>query len=318
MRDFASIDKVPLREIWPNEARDFTPWLAENIDELGDALGLELELVEREAAVGDFSLDLLAKDLGTSQMVIVENQIAPTDHDHLGKLLTYAAGFDASIVVWVAEHIREEHRQALEWLNQRTDSATQFFGVITEVLRIDGSRPALNFKPIVFPNEWRKSKKSAGQPAASEKGEKYRMYFQRLIDKLREEYKFTGARVGQAQNWYSFASGIAGITYGANFAMGNRARTEIYIDTGDCDRNKQLFDVLRSEATALEHAFGSSLDWERMDSKRGSRIAVYRDGAIDCPDSELEEILAWHTENLLTFKRVFGERVKQELANNFD
>jgi len=305
MVEFGELKKVSLREIWPNEATVFTPWLASNIESLGDALGLELELTEKEASVGDFSLDLLAQDLGSSQPVIIENQLTQTDHDHLGKLLTYAAGFNASIVVWVSESIRDEHRQALEWLNQRTDIETQFFGVVIEVLKIDESKPAFNFKPVVFPNEWQKSKKGSTSSNVSSKGERYRAYFQSLIDELREDHRFTGAKAGQPQSWYSFSTGVKGILYGANFALGGKARTEIYIDQGDYDKNKKLFDTLKNESAEIENKYGASFVWERLDDKRSCRIALYCDGTIDASDNELEQLRKWHIENLLKLKEMF-------------
>ncbi|MCP5061939.1 MAG: DUF4268 domain-containing protein [Ignavibacteriae bacterium] len=305
MSKFGELKNVPLRKLWPNEASDFIPWLASNIEALGKALGLELELMEREASVGDFSLDLLAKDLGTSRMAIIENQLTQTDHDHLGKLLTYAAGFIASIVIWVSESIREEHRQALEWLNQRTDTETQFFGVVAEVLQIDDSKPAYNFKPVVFPNEWQKLKKQKTSSNISSKGEKYRIYFQSLIDELRKKYKFTGAKAGQPQSWYSFSSGIKGIQYSANFALGGKARTEIYIDQGDYDLNKKLFDTLKNHLSEIDKDYMSLFEWERLDDKKSCRIAIYRDGIIDASDSELEQLRRWHIENLLRLKKDF-------------
>ena len=305
MCKFGELKNVPLRELWPNEASDFTPWLASNIEALGEALGLELELIEREASVGDFSLDLLAKDLGSSRTAIIENQLTQTDHDHLGKLLTYAAGFSASIVIWVSESIRDEHRQTLEWLNQRTDTGTQFFGVITEVLKIDDSKPAYHFKPVVFPNEWQKSKKQKSSQNPSLKSEKYRAYFQFLIDELREKHHFTGAKAGQPQSWYSFSSGIRGITFGANFAMGGKARTELYIDQGNYEKNKELFDALQAISGEIENEYRSKFTWERLDDKRACRIVLYRDAVIDSADNELEQIRQWHIDNLLRIKEIF-------------
>jgi len=310
MKQLSKIKRLNLRDVWAKEASDFTPWLAENIEELGEALGMDLELEAKEASVGDFSLDLLAKDLGTNRMVIVENQLTQTDHDHLGKLLTYAAGFGASVVIWVAASIREEHRQALEWLNQRTDTDTEFFGVVVEVLQIDDSKPAYNFKPIVFPNEWQKSKRSQAAGSVSSKGEAYRQYYQPLIDELREKHKFTGARVAQPQNWYAFSSGVSGINVSAVFSGKDTARVELYIDLRDFEVNKTLFDWLHDQKDTIEKKCGFPLQWERLDEKRASRIAVSRSGSIESSAEDLEQIRKWQIERLLIFKKVFGQLVK--------
>ena len=160
MNDFGKIEKASLRETWQHEAHDFTPWLAENIKSLGKALGFDLEIIGREDPVGDFWLDLLAQDVNSQKKVIIENQLSQTNHDHLGKLITYASGLNASIVIWVAEFIREEHIRALDWLNQRTDTEIQFFAIELEVLKIGDSQPAVNFKPVVTPNGWKKKRKS--------------------------------------------------------------------------------------------------------------------------------------------------------------
>lgn len=311
MKKFGQLKQLNLRDIWAKEASEFTPWLSENIKALGEALGLELVLEDREASSGDFSLDLLAKDLGSSRTVIIENQLTQTDHDHLGKLLTYAAGFNASIVVWLAESIREEHRQALDWLNQRTDTETEFFAVVVEVLQIDDSAPAYTFRPIVFPNEWQKSRRSTTRTAISSRGEEYRAYFQELIDDLREKHKFTGARVGQPQNWYSFSSGFNGVVFSNVFAQGGIVRAEIYIDLGDYERNKNLFDSLRINKDSIESEFGQNMEWERLDERRGSRIAIYRGGSIDSEPEELTEIRQWSIDNLLKIKKVFSPRLKK-------
>jgi len=304
------LTRVQPREIWNNEARDFTPWLAEHIQDLGKTLGMELELGETEAKVGDFSLDVLARDLGTGQKVVIENQLTETDHDHLGKLLTYAGGLDAGTVIWISESIREEHRQALEWLNQRTDSETQFFGIVIEVLQIDDSKPAYNFKPVVFPNEWLKTRRQGPKKPISPRAEAYRDYFQALIDELREGHKFTGARVGQPQNWYVFASGFPGIVYGASFALGNRVRIELYINQGDTESNKAVFDYLASIQDEIERELATHPEWERLDEKQASRIAVYREGSVDVDSTRLIEIRRWQIHWILKFKEVFASKLR--------
>lgn len=305
---FDKIQKVDPRSIWKHEAHDFTPWIADNINELGESIGIELEVTEQEADVGGFSLDILAKDLGRNANVIIENQLAITDHDHLGKLLTYASGYNADIIIWLSTEMREEHRQALDWLNQRTDSNTDFFGVVVEVIKIGDSRPALQFKVIVSPNEWQKSKKKQSNTASSEKSERYREYFQNLLDTLRETYRFTSAKKGQPQNWYTFSSGNKKFVYGHSFAQGSRVRTEIYIDSGDFDKNKAFFDKLFAEKESIETELGQKVEWERLDNKRACRIAIYRSGSIEDSSEELQKIQEWGIQTLLDLKKVFGNK----------
>ena len=184
---------------------------------------IDMELVKREAGVGSFSLDILAKDLGTNKNVIIENQLTPTDHDHLGKLITYASFYKATIIVWIASSFRDEHRQALEWLNQRTDGETLCFGIEPEVIQIDDSKPACQFNLIVSPNDWQKGP-IPPQSEPSDRVQRYKVFFQALIDEMREKHSFTNARKGQYQSWYSFASGYSGVTYGFSFALNKRAR----------------------------------------------------------------------------------------------
>jgi hypothetical protein len=305
---FGTLKRLDVRSIWPKEAYDFTPWLAEHLDALGDALGLELELHETEAACGDFSLDILARDLNRDRLVVIENQLTATNHDHLGKLMTYAAGYDAGTVVWVAPEFREEHRQALDWLNQRSDGETNFFGVVIEALQIDASLPAYNFRLVATPNEWRKEKVSGGGSGGktNSKGTAYQEFFQLLIDELREKHKFTAARKGQPQSWYSFASGTSGVAYSASFAQGGKIRAEVYIDLGDKEQNKALYDALYEQQGGFEQALGEPLAWERLDAKRASRIALYRPGGIGDPPEELAKIRTWVVDRLLKLKQVFG------------
>ena len=301
MTNVASVSRVDLRDVWPNEASAFTPWLAENVQALGAALGMDLELVEVEAPVGSFAVDVLAKEANTNRTVVIENQLEMTNHDHLGKVLTYAAGYNADVLVWVASEIREEHRQALDWLNQRTGPETEVYGVVVELLRIDDSRPAFHFDVVARPNQWRKSKVGAGR-GVSERNQAYRAFFQRLVDRLRDKQDFTTSRTASAQSWMDFSMGFrGGVRYSASFAQGGRARTEIYIDVGDLEENKRLFDGLHDRKQDVESAIGESLSWERLDEKRASRIAVYRSGRIDSQPNDLREIEDWMVDRLLKF-----------------
>lgn len=160
-----------LRKVWPHEALDFTPWLAkdENIAILGNEIGMEIAVDGTESAVGDFSVDIIATDIATGQKVIIENQLEDTNHDHLGKLITYAAGKDAQTIIWVVKHAREEHRAAIEWLNNHTDDDIGFFLCEIHLYKVGSSNPpAVKFSVIEKPNDWIKSVKKNQQQTESQ------------------------------------------------------------------------------------------------------------------------------------------------------
>jgi hypothetical protein len=309
--EFGTIQNVSLRDAWPGEATHFTPWLAQNLGVLADKLGMELELESTEASAGDFSADIIARDLSTNKLVVIENQFGITDHKHLGQVITYSSVLNAGVVVWIAETIRPEHKSAMDFLNQNLRESLRLYAVEASIIRIDDSKPAFVLNVVSMPTEAPVLAGESGQQT-SETKERYLTFFQELIDELRERHRFTNARAGQPQNWYTFSSGNSKIfKYSTNFAQGGRVRAEVYIDTGDKIKNEHIFDCLAEQREAIEAQFGAELTWERLDTKRACRIAVYRDGGIDDESETLVEIKSWIVKNLLLFKKVFPEYVNK-------
>lgn len=309
------LEHVDPRTLWASEPASFTPWLSEHLHLLGEAIGLDLEKVQTEAPVGDFSCDIEARESGSSRTVIIENQLEATDHRHLGQLLTYASGLDAAVIIWISPEVREEHRQALDWLNRHTDENVDFFGVSLELIRIDDSKPAVQFRPVAFPNAWSKTRTSAQSGSVTDKEVAYQTFFQPILDELREKHKFTNARIAQPQSWYSFSSGTKGVLYSAAFANGDRMRAEVYIDVGHAGRNKAMFDWLRERQNELEEKMGAPLHWERLDQRRASRISIVRNGtSINSAAQDGDQMRAWLVERLLKLKAVFGPLLPQAIA----
>ena len=313
--DLATIQRVDLRGVWSSEAADFTPWLAENIGKLGEALGMELEVEAQEAPVGGFALDILARDPENNRQVVIENQLGATDHTHLGQLLTYAAGFDANVIVWIARSFRDEHREALDLLNRRTGEDTEFFGIEVELWRIDDSRPAPNFKLVATPNEWRKQ---TFRPSSSVSGEKERLreisqeFWRPLTDALREDHDFIEPESTGATGRRRFSTGhTEGVMYEANFYSKGKAVVNLQIAGADKDWNKELFDQLEERKDDLESEFGEAFEWERRSGGKSSEIRLVRPGSIDDDEETLAEIRAWMVERLLKFKQVFGPRLDE-------
>jgi Domain of unknown function (DUF4268) len=279
------LSRVEPAALWRHEALDFTPWLLKNADALADALGIDLELEEAEHPVGAFSLDLVGRDATNDTILIVENQLTGTDHGHLGQILTYAAGTGASSIVWIATTFREEHRRALDWLNEQTGKATHFFGIEIEAFRIGDSAPAPHFKVVVQPNEWQKVVRDAAlSQKASGKAPLYAEFWERLLTRVNAEApSWTRRRPGSSTiptNWIDMPSPLPGTSFNFSFARGGRLRSELYIDAGDETKNEAIFGALFAQRAALEEAFGRTLEFESLDGKRAARLAEYTDGEV--------------------------------------
>lgn len=304
------IDRISPRTVWQNE-REFTRWLRDNIQELAQSVGLEIELLEREVAVGPFAVDLSGQEVGSGRKVVIENQLEPTNHSHMGQLLTYAASREAGVLIWIASEFRDEHRQVLDWLNEITSDAVRCFGVEVELFCINGSRPAPHFKLVVSPNEERKA--SATQEAATgERGARYRDFWRGLLEKIVSiDPKATTASPDRvpAQNWYGVSTGRSG--FPVNFVFGSKGvRVELYIDTGVRETNKQAFDALASTKSHVEGELGESLVWDRLDHKQACRVYTERPGSIEDPPETWPELIIWGADRVLRMQKVFRNRLK--------
>ena len=289
-----------LRSIWPHEANAFTKWLAEehNLAKLGEEIGIELELEERESSVGNFNVDLYAKEEGTGRKVIIENQLEETDHDHLGKLITYASGKGAEVVVWVVKHARDEHCQAIEWLNQHTDTDLGFFLVEIELWQIDDSAIAPKFSVIERPNDWGKQMKSV---AGLNNTEQIQLAFwQKFNDKMNASPDFTKhfkTRKAQPQNWYDVSVGSS--EYHLCFTASIQKKhmsCGIYIPD-----NKELFHLFEAHKADFEAQFGKGIEW--VEASKARRINIFE--TFDVSDQEQwGTAYAWYLENAIKFKLI--------------
>jgi len=309
--NLGKLKKVDLRQAWPHEASDFTQWLAleENMRALADEIGLDMVLIQTEAAVGGFNVDILAEEEGTGRKIIIENQLEITNHDHLGKVITYAAGHDAGSIVWVVKDVREEHRKAVDWLNDHTDETVEFYLLKIELWQIGDSPFAPKFEMVCKPNDWAKAvKKSEGPGEQTETKLKQlafwtdlREYAKKAAPQLRFQKPFP-------QHWTNLSIGSSD----ANLALTVRSKekllgVELYIPD-----NKELFaQLLESrEAITRELAVDGELEWMELPERKASRIRVSHPGDF-AEESSHEPQFDWLVATASNFKKVFALRMKE-------
>ena len=271
MANIGKLIEVDVRELWQHEQYDFSNWLAKaaNLEYLNDILGLTLSDVDKEVYVGPYRCDLVAKDETTGITVIVENQLEATNHDHLGKIITYASGLDAKVVVWIVKEAKEEHRAAIEWLNNNTNNDINFFLIEIHAYRIGDSCPAPKFEVVEKPNDFVKRSKTKSEDNELSKRQSERLAFwEQFNQTVVNRGKPFNIRKATTDHWYDVALGTSEAHIAINLV--NKDGTivvEVYIND-----NKELFDTLYGNREDIEEQLGISLIWDRLDNKKASRI----------------------------------------------
>lgn len=309
MAKLGKIENVEIRKVWHLET-EFSDWLAhdDRLEALGDAVGIDFIDAKREEGVGDFSADIIAKEDGTDRKVIIENQYGRTNHDHLGKLITYASGTGAKTIIWVVEEAREEHRSAVQWLNEVSDPEIGFFLVQITLLRIGNSETAPQFTVLERPNEWARSTKSStgGHVASSETKMAQLRFFTGFMDYALKQKKFAALfkRVqARPQHWLDLPLGSSayhlGLTAVSGKKHGFRLGIEVYIGN-----DKDQYQVFFSHKTEIEKELGVKLDWMELPTKKASRILLTND--LNWMKAEnFDQCYFWLTDMAVRFKQVF-------------
>lgn len=264
------IERLPLREVWKHEEYDFTTWLEGNVEVLNDVVDLGITSARRETSAGSFSVDLVAED-GDGGTVIIENQLEKSDHDHMGKLITYTTLMSAKAAVWIVADARPEHVSTVTWLNNEVSSAS-FYLLKVEAIRIGNSPPAPLLTLIVGPSEEGRKVGETKKGIAEEHSIRYQ-FWSKLLERARPKTRLFSTISPGEHNWIGTGSGLSGLRY--NYVVWeHEAAVELYIDRGkDAEaENKAIFDRLQSLRAEVEREFGGSLEWERLDHRRGSRI----------------------------------------------
>lgn len=292
------------RQLWPREEQNLSPWLVENVDVLNEVLHRQIELDSREESVENFRLDLAGTDMLTQRPVIVENQFGRSDHDHLGKLITYAAGKEAGVMIWIANEIQGAHRAAIEWLNKISPPEMSFNAIELEVLQIDQSLPAPYLRVVAGPILTGHG--DIGPGAISARNKRYQDFFEQLRGNvLALRPNITRAKAVPWSYW-SFGAGRSGFFISAAFTIDSRFRVELYLDTGVKESNDLAFGELKQKQAHIEEEVGTALVWDALPDSRACRIYTAVDGNIDDTEEHLVELKEWAAPLLVRFRDTFS------------
>lgn len=308
MTVIGKLKEVDVRELWKHEQYDFSNWLAkgENLEYLNEILGLTLTDANKEVYVGSYRCDLVAVDETSGTRVIVENQLEGTNHEHLGKLITYAAGLKAGFIVWIVREAKEEHRAAIEWLNNNTGTDVNFFLIEIHAYKIGDSAPAPKFEIVEKPNDFVKRGNPKSVDGDLSKRESERLFFWEEFNKvLVSRNKPFNLRKATTDHWYDVAIGSSGVHVTINLVnKDGYIVVELYISD-----NKELFDRLYEQKAEIESELGMNLDWDRLDTKKASRIKYYIDGLNFDDHSNYPELMDQAIDTAVSMRNVFQKYI---------
>lgn len=294
-----------LRSIWANEEKDFTPWLAkeQNMKILSDALGISIKTTKTEARVGKYELDILAIDEDTNENIIIENQLETSDHEHLGKIFMYGAGYDAKTIIWIVKDYNEEHKQAVEWLNEHSDDNINIFLVKIELLKIGNSDIAPNFEIISQPNGWTKTiRNNHGNMELTGMRLIDLNFWQGFNEYLKSNPNSFSIRKAQPHHWYDFAIGSSDCSIDLTVLKTGEITCSLWIYD-----NKDLFNKLYNNRAQIEQELGYSVKWDLKEGKSASSIDLKSDFRLDLKSNDLASGYEWLLSKAEDFKRVFSK-----------
>lgn len=309
MADLGELKFVRLRTKWISETHEFTPWLVENIHVLNEAAGLELEVENTEVAVGPYSADILAKDAGTGKYVIIENQLEKTNHDHLGKAITYASVLDASSIIWIASEFTDEHKKALDWLNDHTNDEVGFYGVRIELWQIDSSRPAIKLNVRSQPNTAvSQAAKSKASKDLTESRKAQLEFWTQFRDKLAKTKQIPSLQTPRPQHWFDVSLGKSHIHL-SNICntSDNKIGVRVYIGNKIADQMLPYLETMRDE---IEQEIGETLTWNPNPENRDKVISLTKNADL-IDKTSWNESIHWLVNKTIAFRKAFSKRIKR-------
>lgn len=309
--NLATINEFPLNDLFQFEDRDFTPWLQKNIDFLGNVIGIDIADAETEVPIGNYRLDILAYEAGTDRKIAIENQYGTTNHTHLGQLMTYMAGINAEVVVWIAENFNNEHLTAINHLNQISNEDVAFFCIKPRLIKVGDSDPALEFLVVAKPDEWEKQVKR--ETKLSDRQIKYEKFWIKLVNRFKEVYPNIKPGMWSVNRSYLIMClGGSGLEYILKFSHGSFL-INLYIKGNAKMHPHEIFDRIVVKKDFIENDVGAEIEFDKKEGVKATRINLYCDAEADILNlSEIEKdfLIEWSIEWLPKFKNTIQKIIQ--------